>query len=1076
MILRGELIAESPIYRGNARKTLFTRDGDGTQRLVSLAGEISGTAQSLMDAFIGESRNRRNVGLLNRLWLRLYAEPMPKGLITKVNCQLQKDSYLSDRFFDLRMGIKLDEDRWAAEANANYKMETLMRNSVFDFSMEVNESRLKRNDNDVKLYYLLEELKVGDFWFGAGKSKGLGRCRLEMDWPLRAPQNLPQLSGKANQLTITLSFDAMNPVLVGWNWGKVDPDQPAFTAVEGQVLIQAMRSLPKPIRTHLQMVLSGPILNAEDWKLKFAEYLPRSVAIWLRKNSQGKVEAWTLPPQAINKLGKGKYRLPRKALSQLNPLIGKAFTSQSAAKAAIEQALANNAKMSNRVLKSMTRQTQGGYKLNKKAWLKMANFLGLDPSLADALEMHIQDEAAVVSILNRAVQPILPQLYQQIDQQINLLQSDSWVDAEVGNRGEHLQIKEMLYEGKINEGQWNKRNQPPKGVTAAAWQEFQESHNRVRFRHLLHPKNLQKSITNDKNAMAFLKNYRLRTRQELSQPHHIDFRPGGMSNREIGRKYGKPYDTIFMRMLSWSPSTQRKGGWEVYIPGSTIKGAFRKRGSQVLKTVWGESRKTDKVIDRLFGKQGQIGLVFFSDAYLMDPRDPERAWCSMDGVKMDPNSGMPIETAKSDYLYAYGDGLVFQLRLDLHDIDEYDGEAISLLCHLVEDFQGGDIPLGGEKTSGLGWVEAQVDSLKWKTSNTNDVGQWLFEEPQFARNGIWQEFELEAEDAVDALNEIEPLLEEGEHRKGKAPPRAPHAGFISHRAFGGHCGRLEVEVEILTPTMVRESGQPSFSGRLADGAVHGWDFFSMSPAEAAKRNAEKAYALPSKSLRGMIRHLYTIASDSAQPSSDISRLNPADSLFGWVGHGRNQAITGRVSVGFGQFEAPELGWFKIPYPYGDWHYKNGVWQQVPNGFVPKLRINNTWRLFSHAPLAPIVQPLDDFQPDVPKAYYGRAVMPGSRAYFTIRFWNLENQELQRLIWCLMLEPNLAHKMGKNRYLGFGSLRLKLLPDSYLTDWGKRYAGELEDDWQLPIDLNKWNNPNVIKHHQALRKALNAEQL
>ena len=30
MILKGKLYVESPIYRGNARKTLFTRDGDGT--------------------------------------------------------------------------------------------------------------------------------------------------------------------------------------------------------------------------------------------------------------------------------------------------------------------------------------------------------------------------------------------------------------------------------------------------------------------------------------------------------------------------------------------------------------------------------------------------------------------------------------------------------------------------------------------------------------------------------------------------------------------------------------------------------------------------------------------------------------------------------------------------------------------------------------------------------------------------------------------------------------------------------------------------------------------------------------
>ncbi len=59
MIISGILIAESPVYRGNARKTIFTRDDDGKHRLVSLAGEVSGTAQALMDAFIGSSRNKK---------------------------------------------------------------------------------------------------------------------------------------------------------------------------------------------------------------------------------------------------------------------------------------------------------------------------------------------------------------------------------------------------------------------------------------------------------------------------------------------------------------------------------------------------------------------------------------------------------------------------------------------------------------------------------------------------------------------------------------------------------------------------------------------------------------------------------------------------------------------------------------------------------------------------------------------------------------------------------------------------------------------------------------------------------
>ena len=1072
MILQGKLFAESPVYRGNARKTLFTRDGDGTHRLVSLAGEVAGTAQSLMDAFIGQSRNGRNIGLLNQMWWRLYDSPMPRGLITEVDCKLCKESYPRGNFFGLRMGIKLDEDRWAAEANANYKMETLFRNSVFDLVLSVNESVLQQDENEARLYYLLQELKEGRFWFGAGKSKGLGRFRLEMDLPFSTPETPPRIHPAANHLRMILTFNATNPVLVGWNWGKVDPEIPSFAAIEGRLLVEAMRDIPDPIRSRLEMGLAGPILSPEDWKKKLAEYLPRVIAIWLMERSTSEAEVWTLPAAAVTKLGKGKHALSKKILAQIQPLVEQPFPSREAAEAALREALGKKANMAKRILEVMERERQDSQQFDHEAWLEVANSLGLDVTLADRLADQIQDEAALVEILAPACRKVLPRLYQQVDQQVHLLQSDAWVDAEIASREEHLRIKTMLLEGKITEQQWGDPDQVPEGVSPAAWREFLDAHRRVRFRHLTHPRNLRKSITNDENFIAFLKTYRDRARQELAQPYHVDFRAGGPFNREVSRKYGKPYDTIFMRMLSWSPSSREEGAWEIYIPGSTIKGAFRKRASQVLKTLWGESAETTQVLNRLFGTQGQRGLVFFSDAYLTDPYDPERAWCSMDGVKMDPQTGRPLEAAKRDYLFAYGRHLAFQLQIDLQDVDESDVEALSLLAHLLQDFQRGDIPLGGEKTSGFGWVKASITKLTWLTADPAGVSQKLFGERTLTRDGIWQRLDLEGEAAV--LQAIYPLVST-ETQVSQTPPKA-RAGFISHRAFGGYCGMLAVEAEVLTPIHVRESGEPSFRATLADGPVNGWDFFSMSPPEAAQRDAQRVYALPSQSIKGMLRHIYTIASDSRQPSPDISRLNPVDRLFGWVGRGPNQALMGRLSFSFGLFEAPELVWFKVPYPYGEWQYTGGRWQHVPGSSASLMRIGKTWRLFPHAPLAPIVKRLDDFQPDTAQASYFRAILPPARAHFTIRFWNLEEQELQRLIWCVALEPGLAHKMGKNRYLGFGSLRLHILPDSYLIDWAKRYADQPEESWRLPIQIDEWLKPAVVKHYRGLRRALNAERL
>jgi len=235
----------------------------------------------------------------------------------------------------------------------------------------------------------------------------------------------------------------------------------------------------------------------------------------------------------------------------------------------------------------------------------------------------------------------------------------------------------------------------------------------------------------------------------------------------------------------------------------------------------------------------------------------------------------------------------------------------------------------------------------------------------------------------------------------------------------------------------------------------------------------------------MLRHIYTIASDSSEPSLDISRLNLVDGLFGWVGTGPNQAIMGRLSFGFGLFEEPELAWFKVPYPYGEWQpplQAGGAggggdqWQSVPGSSAAMLLVGKTWRLFPHAPLAPIARQVEDFQPDTFQARYFRAILPGARARFTIRFWNLEEEELQRLIWCVALEPGLAHKMGNHRYLGFGSLRLRILPDSFLIDWARRYAGQPEESWRVPIRVDQWIEPKVIYHLTALRRALNVKQL
>lgn len=1073
MILKGKLFTESPIYRGNARKTLFTRDGDGTQKLVSLAGEIAGTAQSLMDAFIGKSRNGRNIGLLFELWYRLFKSPMPEKLITKIECNLNRDCYPRDNLFDLRMGIKLDEDRWAAEANANYKMETLFRNSYFDFTLYVNDNLLKQNDNETKLYHVLEELKQGRFWYGAGKSKGLGRCRLEMEMPFTPQGNISNSNSFANHLSIHLQFDSTNPILVGWNWGKVDPEVPAFAAIEGKNLIQAMRNLPEPIRKRLELTIGGPILSPDDWKKKFNAYLPRVIAIHLQESSTQKSSGWVLPDSAIKKLSKGKFPLAKKILENIQPLCGQYFTDKKSAEEKFKQVMGKKANLVNRVTEHLEEQSQTSQSFNSKVWLDVANNLGLNPKIADKLEASMADESALVEILTRECKRILSQLNLQVDQQVKLLQSDAWIDVEIANREDHVTLKKMILNGKITEREWARSDYIPDGIKPASWKEFLNSHANVQFRYLTNARNLNKSIINDENFISFLKAYRNRTRQELSQPFNTDFRAGGPFNREISKKYGKPFDTLFMRMLTWSPSS-KENAWEVFIPGSTIKGAFRKRASQILKTLWGETNQTTELITRLFGAQGKRGLVFFSDAYLVDPKTPDSSWCSMDGVKMDSATGQPIEEAKSDYLFAYGDKLNFKLQLDLQDISEHDLKALSVLNHLILDFHNGDIPIGGEKTNGFGWSKANATKIEWFTAKENSVNKKLFSGQNLEQKGIWKTASLTGEAALNFISSGAAI--QADPRKLSQSPPKGYQGFISHRYFGGHCGMLSLEAEILTPLNIKESGEPSFKTTLEEENINGWDFYSISSPDASLRNPGKIYALPSKSIRGMIRHIYTKASDSKDTSKDIGKLNPADSLFGWVGTGPNNAISGRLAFNFAQFDDPKFAWYKAPYPYGNWHFIDGEWKNIQKAQSVVNRIGDDWRYFPHAPLAPIVEKMEEFKPDTVKASYMRTILPGSRCKFTIRFWNLLKGELQRLIWSLILEDGLAHKMGNTRYLGFGSLKLRLLEDSHLIDWEKRYSGNSNENWQRPIKAADWIDTDVISNYKALQEALNADKI
>jgi len=256
--IKGSLIFESPVYRGNSKKTIFTRGK--SQNDISLPGKIDGSAQAMMDAFTGFWKNQRNPkfnnqGLLEQLWFRLYAEKMP-NFIFQVSCRLDQQISNSNSYFDLRMGIAIDRDRMAQAPNQNFRLETVYKGSKFHFSLDFDESKLNAQ-NKVKFAYLIEEMVHGRFWFGAQKSTGFGKCHLKLDdasrqiiedYKNQKNQGI-QLNDKANYIFIHLNITPDNPLLVSWPWGNKDNSGKRDTWIDKRIAdTEAHREILKKIR------------------------------------------------------------------------------------------------------------------------------------------------------------------------------------------------------------------------------------------------------------------------------------------------------------------------------------------------------------------------------------------------------------------------------------------------------------------------------------------------------------------------------------------------------------------------------------------------------------------------------------------------------------------------------------------------------------------------------------------------------------------------------------------------------------------------------------------------------------
>lgn len=187
--------------------------------------------------------------------------------------------------------------------------------------------------------------------------------------------------------------------------------------------------------------------------------------------------------------------------------------------------------------------------------------------------------------------------------------------------------------------------------------------------------------------------------------------------------------------------TYRNGDWQVYLPGSSLKGVIRSHLEKVGRTLNAGAicdpfhklpapdafcgdrllrRKKDDQEDvdsevayrescpicRLFGSTEFIGRVSINDAYLVDSRRP-RPTEERDGVGIDRLTGGAFGGALFN-LEAVSSGVQFQTNIYLRNFEVW---QLGMLLLIIQDMQDGLIRIGSGRSRGLGSVEGATDGV-----------------------------------------------------------------------------------------------------------------------------------------------------------------------------------------------------------------------------------------------------------------------------------------------------------------------------------------------------------------------------
>lgn len=145
------------------------------------------------------------------------------------------------------------------------------------------------------------------------------------------------------------------------------------------------------------------------------------------------------------------------------------------------------------------------------------------------------------------------------------------------------------------------------------------------------------------------------------------------------------------------------------LPGTSLKGAVRARADRIVKTLG----KPESIVNELFGfvaessklsKRGRIVV----DETLIDGYTEE----VQTRIKIDRFTGGTIEGAlvESKPLFSNKNPKHIKLRFTINDYKDYE---VGLMLLILKDLWTGDLPIGGEKSIGRGFLEGVKTEIQF---------------------------------------------------------------------------------------------------------------------------------------------------------------------------------------------------------------------------------------------------------------------------------------------------------------------------------------------------------------------------